>query len=188
MFEPHRLAPREAQILDAAIQVLGTRGTRHLTHRAVDKAAALPLGSASNRFRTREALLSAVLGRVLELEMSTWDQLASKPLDPDEFAHTVGQLARNLSDTGKILTLARYAIFVEAATQPALQQQIADAQQQLTAWAAPLIAALGSADPAKHLRMLLSLIDGMIANQLANPAPDFDPGTAIAVMLRGILT
>jgi DNA-binding transcriptional regulator YbjK len=183
------MSDRETQILDAAIQVLGTRGTRHLTHRAVDDQAGLPLGSTSNRFRTRESLLAGVLKRILEREIATWNRLAGAPVpvDPDRFAHAVGHLVRDLSSDGRVLTLARYAIFVEAATQPALQRQIAEAQEQLTAWAVPLIAALGSADPAKHLRLLLSLIDGLLANQLASPDPQFDPDTAIATMLRGML-
>src|SRR5262245_42599709 len=48
---------RELVLLDAAIEVLAERGTRGLTHRAVDARAGLPLGSTSNRFRTRNALL-----------------------------------------------------------------------------------------------------------------------------------
>ncbi|MEJ3744591.1 TetR family transcriptional regulator [Actinomycetes bacterium KLBMP 9797] len=184
------MVPRETQILDAAIEVLGTRGTRHLTHRAVDAEAGLPLGSTSNRFRTREALLAGVLGRVLEREIETWGRLAgvALPLAPDGFATAVAALVRELAGSGRVLTLARYAIFVEAATQPALQRQIAEALERLTAWATPIVAALGSTDPARHLRMLLSLIDGMLANQLANPDPAFDPHAAISALLRGILS
>ena len=33
---------RQAEILDAAIETLGTRGMRGLTHRAVDQVAGLP--------------------------------------------------------------------------------------------------------------------------------------------------
>jgi DNA-binding transcriptional regulator YbjK len=183
------MSDRETRILDAAIQVLGTRGTRHLTHRAVDEQAGLPLGSTSNRFRTRDSLLAGVLTRILEQEIAAWSGLAGAavPVEPDRFAQAVGRLVRDLSDGNRVLTLARYAIFVEAATQPALQRQIAEAQHRLTTWAVPLIAALGSTDPARHLRLLLSLIDGMLSNQLASPDPAFDPDTGIATMLLGML-
>ena len=180
------MSDRETKILDAAIQVLGTRGTRHLTHRAVDEQAGLPLGSTSNRFRTRETLLARVLRRILEQEIATWRRVAV-PVGADGFAQAVGHLVRDLSGDGRVLTLARYAIFVEAATQPSLQRQIAEAQQRLTDWAAPLIAALGSTDPVRHLRLLLSLVDGMLTSQLASPDPEFDPETAITTMLRGML-
>ena len=54
---------RRDDLLDAAIAVLGESGIHALTHRAVDAAAGLPAGSASNHFRTRDALLGAVVER-----------------------------------------------------------------------------------------------------------------------------
>ncbi len=51
------MGTRRDDLLDAAICVLGESGIRGLTHRAVDAAAGLPAGSASNLFRTRDALL-----------------------------------------------------------------------------------------------------------------------------------
>lgn len=53
---------------------------------------------------------------------------------------------------------------------------------------APLLAELGSADPPTHVRHLLALMDGLVGNQLATGAPDFDPTTAVAALLRGLLT
>ncbi|PXY24627.1 TetR/AcrR family transcriptional regulator [Prauserella muralis] len=182
------MSDRETQLLDAAIDVLGTRGTRHLTHRAVDARAGLPLGSTSNRFRTRESLLAGVLGRILDREIAAWTTLGTvDPADRDGFTRSAGRLVRELSTGGRVLTLARHAIMVEAAAHPPLQRQIADAQRRLIAWAAPLVAALGSADPERHLRLLLALIDGLLTNQLAHPDPEFDPETAIATLLRGML-
>ncbi|MEV6815947.1 TetR family transcriptional regulator [Micromonospora sp. NPDC051296] len=181
---------RQRQLLDAAITVLGSRGTRHLTHRAVDDQAGLPTGSTSNRYRTREALLAGVLTRILDLETSGWHQLAGNlhHIDPDTFTTTLGVLVHHLATTGRTLTLARLAIFAEAAHQPALQQQIAHGQRDLAAWATPLLAALGARHPATALRLLLALVDGLLNNQLANPDPAFDPTTAIDTVLPAILS
>jgi DNA-binding transcriptional regulator YbjK len=44
---------RRALIADAAISTLARDGMRGLTHRAVDRTAGLPEGSASYYFRTR---------------------------------------------------------------------------------------------------------------------------------------
>ncbi len=181
---------RQQQLLDAAITVLGTRGTRHLTHRAVDDQAGLPTGSTSNRYRTRETLLAGVLTRILDLETTGWNHLAGNldHIDPDALATALGALVHDLTTTRRTLTLARLAIFAEAAHQPALQQQIAHRQQDLAAWATPLLAALGARHPATALRLLLALVDGLLNNQLANPDPNFDPTTAIATVLPAILT
>lgn len=181
---------RQRQILDAAITVLGTRGARGLTHRAVDDQAGLPTGSTSNRYRTREALLTGVLHRILDLETTGWNRLAGSldHVDPDTFAATLGTLVHDLTTDRRTLTLARLAIFGEAAHQPALQHRIANSQQDLIAWAAPLLAGLGARHPATAVRLLLALVDGLLNNQLANPDPAFDPTTAIATVLPAILT
>ncbi|GIJ76439.1 hypothetical protein SAMN05443287_10245 [Micromonospora phaseoli] len=181
---------RQQQLLDAAITVLGTRGARHLTHRAVDDQAGLPTGSTSNRYRTREALLAGVLTRILQLETAGWNHFAGTlaPIAPDSFATQLGTLVHHLATTGRALTLARLAIFAEAAHQPALQQQIARGRHDLAAWATPLLAALGADHPATALRLLLALVDGLLNNQLASPDPAFDPTAAVTALLPAILT
>jgi AcrR family transcriptional regulator len=228
------VSTRQQLVLDAAIEVLGNRGMRNLTHRAVDDRAGLPMGSTSNLFRTREALIAGVLGRLQERERAGWLNLISSPsnagdgqrgqetgpavpgpagsparLDPERdparadaggipdrpaagppdqvtIVAALGRFVRHLTGEGRVLTLARHAIFVEASHNPALQAQIARARQELAAWAAPFVAALGSRSPEADLMTLLSFVDGLLINQLACPADDFDPTPAIAAFLRGM--
>lgn len=59
---PHR----RRELADAGLRVLAASGARGLTHRAVDAEAGLPQGTASNYFRTRDALLGALGERILE--------------------------------------------------------------------------------------------------------------------------
>lgn len=174
---------REDRILDAAIRVLGAGGSRQLTHRGVDAEAGLPLGSTSNLFRTREALLSGVLRQILKHETQAWTQLAQE-LTPHNFADVVGGFVKELAGRRKALTIARKAIFLEAAFHPELRKQVAKGQRDLATWAEPLIAALG---PQADLGLILSYIDGLLSAQLANPSRDFDPAKAIDVLLRGML-
>jgi len=180
------MSDRRTQLLDAAIQVLGTRGLRQLTHRTVDAAAGLPEGSASNHFRTREALISGVLDRLVDRETELWGRLAANagPWDADTFAATVGAMITELAGPGRALTLARYAIFHEAAFNPDLQTRIVENRERLAAWGVPLVAALGSADPRRDYRTLLDLVDGLLLNQLAGPSPEFDPAATIRSALR----
>jgi AcrR family transcriptional regulator len=69
---------RRDLIADAAISTLARDGMRGLTHRAVDRTAGLPEGSASYYFRTRQALLQATVERLAELTGA--DMLASAAL------------------------------------------------------------------------------------------------------------
>lgn len=57
---------RRAALLDGAIDVLAEQGARGLTFRAVDTAAEVPAGTASNYFRNRDDLLTQVGGRIYE--------------------------------------------------------------------------------------------------------------------------
>ncbi|GGL98090.1 MULTISPECIES: TetR/AcrR family transcriptional regulator [Micromonospora] len=57
---------RRAALADAGLRVLAATGARGLTHRAVDAEAGVPVGTASNYFRSRDALLGALGERIME--------------------------------------------------------------------------------------------------------------------------
>ncbi|GAB3971239.1 TetR family transcriptional regulator [Plantactinospora veratri] len=68
---------RRAELADAAIALLAETGVHGVTHRAVEKRAGLPPGTASNYFRSREALLVAAADRVGELHYADMDAAGS---------------------------------------------------------------------------------------------------------------
>ena len=161
---------------------------RQLTHRAVDAAAGLPIGSTSNRFRTRESLLVGVLRRILERETAMWTRLAIDIRTPtvEAVADAIGRLLEELTDDGRVLSQARRTIFVEATNQPALRSEITHLQHEIGAWMAPLLDELGSSDPSRDVHHLLALMDGLVINQLTSPRPDFDPTSAVSALLDGL--
>ncbi|WP_030610287.1 TetR/AcrR family transcriptional regulator [Streptomyces sclerotialus] len=55
---------RRTALVDAAIEVLARDGARGLTFRAVDAEAAVPKGTASNYFASRDELLAQVTGQI----------------------------------------------------------------------------------------------------------------------------
>lgn len=183
------MSDRELLLLDAAISVLAEGGIRRLTHRAVDAQARLPVGSTSNLFRTREALLAGVLKRLLDRETALWPRMPGRmsTRDIDAFAAGVGSVVETLSDTERELTLARHAVFTEAARQPALRAELQAARGQLAERLAPSLAELGSWRPEQDLRQLLALVDGLLTSQLVDPTPDFAPAAALASLLHGLI-
>jgi AcrR family transcriptional regulator len=181
---------RDEQLIDAAIEVLGTRGARQLTHRAVDAAAGVPMGSTSNRFRTRDSLLVGVLRRILALDVAAWTTLAMQTRvgSVDGLAEVLGRLVLDQVGENRTLSVARRAIFVEAANDAVLRFEIASGRDELASWLAPVLADLGSSDPEVHLRDVLALMDGLIGHGLAVDPPSFDPSRSLAALLRGLLT
>lgn len=57
---------RRTALIDAAIEVLADQGARGLTFRAVDNQAGVPIGTASNYFANRDALLVQAGQRVFQ--------------------------------------------------------------------------------------------------------------------------
>ena len=136
---------RDERLLDAAIEVLGTGGIRRLTHRAVDAAATMPVGSTSNRFRTRDLLLVGVLRRILERETAAWTKVATRvPItSTSALAAALGQLLETQVGPDRVLALARRAIFVEAANHPVLRAEILRGRVELVSWMGPLLTEFG---------------------------------------------
>lgn len=69
---------RRDALADAAIAIVAAHGTHGLSHRSVDEAAAVPKGTTSNYFRSRDALLEATVGRVVRLHFEWIAQLRAK--------------------------------------------------------------------------------------------------------------
>ncbi|WP_327114858.1 TetR family transcriptional regulator [Nocardia sp. NBC_01730] len=174
-------------LLDAAIDLLGSHGTRALTHRAVDKAAAMPSGSASNYFRTREALLIGIAERLEERDHADWAMLNRIPT-PRTLAELVDAMAGfvvHAVATDRTGTPARYALLLEAQTVPALQDIVRRGHPRLTEWAATLLASVGAERAVA--KILADYLDGAILHQVVSPAPDFDPYGALNRLVRALV-
>lgn len=184
------MANRRDDLLDAAIQVLGERGFHALTHRAVDAAAGLPAGSTSNRFRTREALLNAVVERFSARERAAWDELAVRiaPTTPRELAHTMTMAARYMT-TGRYraLTLARYAILVEAGINPSLRDQLRSTGARVNAWFMNWLRVAGSTDPERDGPIIMNHWTGVVLHELAMPDPSFDPSAQFEALITSVI-
>ena len=179
---------RRALIADAAISTLARDGMRGLTHRAVDRAAGLPEGSASYYFRTRQALLQATVERLAEL--TSTDMLASAalldgaapahsqardstagPPPPGQELSAFGALAAALVEswltTGRERQLARYELSLEATRRPELRQTLVTTGAAIRAVIAGRFAAAGVPEPDQRAADFAAFIDGLLFDQIA---------------------
>jgi DNA-binding transcriptional regulator YbjK len=183
------VATRRIQILDAAITVLGTSGIHGLTHRAVDAAAQLPAGSTSNHFRTRDALLNAVVEQFAARERANWEELAATmyPVTPQDLARAMTVFAHEATDRHRILTLARYAILVEAAISPSLRAQLLQVGARVNAWFMNWLRIAGSTDPHRDAPIIMNHWTGVVLHELAILDPAFDPYPQIEALVTAIV-
>jgi DNA-binding transcriptional regulator YbjK len=172
---------RTEAIADAAIAVLAERGTRGLTHRAVDEAAGLPAGSASNVARSRAALLETALTRLADLEGTTYPAHPSAgPPPADEPAESaeaalvdaVTHGVHRAVTAGRALTLARFELALEATRRPELRALYDRLGRDFHLTAADLLARAGSRSPAADAYWLISACDGILFHAVAGPGHD----------------
>jgi DNA-binding transcriptional regulator YbjK len=168
---------RRAEIADAAIATLARDGMRGLTHRAVDRAAGLPEGSASYYFRTRQALLQATVERLAELDTSdmldSTGRLPSTGLaalpgqDLDTFVDAAAGIVETWLTTGRERQLARYELALEATRRPELRQALVTAGAAIRATVASQFAAAGVRQPDQRAADFVAFLDGLLFDQIA---------------------
>ena len=183
------MATRRDELLDAAIEVIGGAGMHGLTHRAVDAAAGRPPGSTSNHFRTRDALIGAVVERIFERERAAWEELAARlyPVTPQDLARTLAAAARQSTGPHRALTLARYAILVESGIHPSLRAQVLAIGARVNTWAFSWIRVAGSADPERDAPIIMNHWTGIVLHDLAVPDPAFDPYPQISTLVEAVV-
>ena len=180
---------RRERLLDAAIEVLGERGIRALTHRAVDAEAGVAAGSAANYFPTREALLEAIVDRVSAMERGHFDEIAAEvcPATPAELGRAMAGWVREATGARRALTLSRYAILVEAGHNAKIRYRLAETGSRVNAWFANWLRLIGSRDTGHDVHVVGNYITGLMLHQLAMPDPGFDPADKITALLESLV-
>ncbi|MFD4366402.1 TetR/AcrR family transcriptional regulator [Rhodococcus sp. NPDC058521] len=160
---------RRTDLLDSAIDMIGAEGMRALTHRRVDEQAGVPLGSASNHFRTRRALLEGVLDRLLEVDRHVIARITVTALP-----NSVGTLADALtaylahaSGPEATRSRARFAVFAESAGDSALTAAIEVRRTDLIGVIARSLTSMGDdVNPNAAARALADHLDGALLHTI----------------------
>ncbi|MFJ4775317.1 TetR/AcrR family transcriptional regulator [Streptomyces sp. NPDC088762] len=162
---------RRTVLADAAIEVLADTGMRGLTHRAVDRAAGLPPGTTSAYFRTRAALLTALVRRLVARDQAELQAAAAAIAPPRSAAELVdgfAALARErLTGEGRRRSLARYTCAVESVRDPELREILVPRENAGRDLVRAFLAAHGAGgDPDARTHTLLACVDGLILDHL----------------------
>ncbi|MGN9891720.1 TetR/AcrR family transcriptional regulator [Micromonospora sp. L31] len=171
-------SPRVAALADTAIALLAEGGMRALTHRAVDARAGVPVGTTSAYLRTRQALIEAVVRRLVDLDRADLvdRELPTAapppgppprltPADLDHLAVATAQVLDRWLTVGRDRSLARYACLLEAVHRPELRPILAHGTV-LREQARALLAGAGASDPRRQGDQFVAFIDGLLFDRL----------------------
>lgn len=172
------------RIIGASVALVGERGASALTHRQVDARAGLPIGSTSNYFRTKAALLKGAIEGVITSESPLLEVVKSVETRDELQAGLLGFVRAVTGEEMQSVTAARLALFLEGRHDPELRAWVAEARAGYTTVLSQTLSRLGAADPTAGATALMAVMEGSIVAITCTPAED--PSPAISVVLDGI--
>lgn len=173
---------RRAAVADAALSLLGREGGRALTHRAADREAQVPVGTAANYFPTRSALLLAMAERIFELLQPDSDRLKNLAIVDDNQAleSYVLYVVERLLDNPN-LARALIEIRLEASRSPEVFDVVAPFLRQGLAADVEFHRSRGLVGGRPTVLLLHHLVNGIVLDQLTVP---LDPNRSAEAVAR----
>ena len=181
---------RRAELLEAAIHLIGADGMDAVTHRAVAAAAGVPAASTSYYFRSKDELIHDALRTLAERELERLkrrrDALGAGAADLDATTEALATWIEDQIANEAVALLAQYHLQLEAARHP-------EARAILEAWkegtddlAETAMRSLGARDVRTAGILLVCAIDGLRLRLLASGHEPLDAEQLRAV-LRALL-
>jgi len=190
---PEAMAKNDARrqaLADAGIAVLAREGSRGLTHRAVDAEAGVPVGTTSNYFRSREALVTGLFDRIGARLAPTPEDLAARADEPPSralFAAYVRDIVRRLT-THREVTLALYELRLEAARRPDLARSLGEWQRAGLDADVAFHEAAGLPGGRREVALFHYAIEGLVLDRLVAPVdPETSTDEIVDALVAGLL-
>ena len=173
---PRGAARREA-LLEAVLEIMAEVGAEAVTHRRVAEQAQLPLASTTYWFDSKEDLLTAALELAAERDVARLYELAERMRERDPVEAVLATVLDPVDEpASRASLLASYALLLEAARRPALQELARRWTDAYLETVGELLKRAGSARPREDARLILSAADGLLLEQLtAGDAQDPRP-------------
>ncbi|MEV7976955.1 TetR family transcriptional regulator [Streptomyces sp. NPDC086519] len=172
---------REA-LLKAAVRVVGARGLRHLTYRAVAEEAGVTHGLVVHHFGSRDALIEESLAYAVRLSLSS-SLLEPGTGEPEDFVAGLTDMVEDDAD-GQAY---QYELLLEARRRPELLPQVRALYDEYFGASQRELARIlpGDAGPAFN-RLVFAALDGLVLHQLTGIGDRAETEAALAE-LRALL-
>lgn len=163
---------KRQQILDASVQVFGTGGAVAVTHRAVAKAAKVPLGSTTYYFTDRDDLLLQTMAHARRAESVRLHAIVDAldvALTVDGAVEVLTEMFFDKTVADPLYDLALFEMFMEATRNVAVR----DVSREWSIMIGDLVdRVLPSSDPdvprATVVEIIACLVDGLMLEAVSN--------------------
>jgi DNA-binding transcriptional regulator YbjK len=180
---PRGAARREA-LLEAVLEIVAKVGAEAVTHRRVAEQAQLPLASTTYWFDSKEDLLTAALGLAAERDVARLHALVDRVREHEPVEAVLATVLGPVDEpSSRTSLLATYALLLEAARRPALQELARRWTDVYVETIGELLDRAGSVRPREDARLILSAADGLLLEQLTAPDAE-DPRPALARLVQ----
>ncbi|GIG65943.1 TetR/AcrR family transcriptional regulator [Phytomonospora endophytica] len=171
---------RRAKLGDAAVAVIAREGCRGLTHRAVDREASVPIGTAVNYHRTREDLLIAAAGRLIGPDV-VHDTGPAEVSEEGMRALLRALIADAVGEERAPMYRVTFELLLEGVRRPRLREVLVELNRAELAAITDAFAAAGYRLPAEDFSSATAGLYGVIFGLLTG-VPALDEGSAHATV------
>lgn len=164
---------RRTLIADAALRLIGSAGTRGLTHRGVDAEAGLALGSTSYYCRRRVDLLALALRRHAELDIAALrplSDLGSVGSATDLAAALASGLTRWMRAQSRAQLATRFELFLAASHEPTLLSLIDETRPRFLGMLEATLKAHGVQRARSVAGAIIALVEGLLLERVRSDA------------------
>jgi DNA-binding transcriptional regulator YbjK len=166
---PPQNTGRRDRLAEAAIEVLAREGARGLTHRAVDAEAGEPPGTTSRYFRTRDALMAAVVERVRSLHFADLARAPRGPVDPQAIGEHLAAMVHAAVTVNRSRHIAIMELFLESTRRPELHAAMAQTRTSQIALMREIHEGAGIGLTTDQATLLVTAITGIVHVVLTTP-------------------
>jgi DNA-binding transcriptional regulator YbjK len=183
---------RRAELLEAAIHLIGAQGLDAVTHRAVAAEAGVPAASTSYYFRSKDELIDEALNSLATREIALLRERrealgAAAAADVTQVTEALAAwIQEQLTPEGRVAMLAQYQLQLEAARRPAAREILAAWKEGTDDLAETAMSALGARDVRTAGILLVCAIDGLRLRLMASGHEPLTP-EQLRATLRALL-